>query len=461
MTRYLTQSAVVMILVAAAPASAAPTASFSINPSPAVRQTPTTFTSTGRCDKSPCTYRWFHGPASSTEEIATNLPQPRTTASFTYVGAPGPRTITLKVRNRRDQQTSVTRTFSLVNPSTSPPSPPAKCANGLDDDGDGLVDLNDPGCTSSTDDDESNAAPPPPSTGDQFPNRRTTGVPDGWVPAQTRSTDLVVNTPRTVVQDVLLTSGANILVNAPDVTIRRVKLQGGDIDNWSSGTCYTGMLIEDTTLEPVPGQLDRNDLPSIRWGGYTARRVEIVNRGEGYRSGGCGPIRVEDSFTYIKGDEWGTPWCLNDSHSDGYQSYHARGATFVNNTIVFANPCGTSPFYAGYSKPESSCAGRPNSSCPPSSNINTGTYNVDRMLISGGGAVYRHQTPGSVTGLRIVNNSWVHFAIDNRCSVLSPWEAKIVDIDTPVSPYRGPSPDADYRVTRIVRDQPCNTEVVE
>jgi hypothetical protein len=43
-----------------------------------------------------------------------------------------------------------------------PPPPPARCANGLDDDGDGLVDLADPGCDSSADDDESNPAPPPP-----------------------------------------------------------------------------------------------------------------------------------------------------------------------------------------------------------------------------------------------------------------------------------------------------------
>jgi len=34
----------------------------------------------------------------------------------------------------------------------------ADCANGKDDDGDGLIDLNDPGCSSANDDDESNAA---------------------------------------------------------------------------------------------------------------------------------------------------------------------------------------------------------------------------------------------------------------------------------------------------------------
>ena len=156
----------------------------------------------------------------------------------------------------------------------------------------------------------------------------------------------------------------------------------------------------------------------------------------------------------------GTEAC-NDTHADGYQSHHARGATLVNNTIVFKNECGTSPYYAGYGYAESSCAGQERTSCPPESTVNTGTYNVDRMLIGGGGYVYRHQTPGSVTGLRIIDNSWWFGPIDNRCSVLSPWEAQIVRTDATAVPGGVPSPDADFRVTSFVRHQPCDTEVVE
>jgi serine/threonine-protein kinase len=37
--------------------------------------------------------------------------------------------------------------------------PPPACANGTDDDGDGRIDTNDPGCTSAADDDETNVAP--------------------------------------------------------------------------------------------------------------------------------------------------------------------------------------------------------------------------------------------------------------------------------------------------------------
>jgi hypothetical protein len=45
---------------------------------------------------------------------------------------------------------------------TPPPPTPAQCADGRDNDGDGLVDLTDPGCTSASDNDETNVLPPPP-----------------------------------------------------------------------------------------------------------------------------------------------------------------------------------------------------------------------------------------------------------------------------------------------------------
>jgi hypothetical protein len=49
------------------------------------------------------------------------------------------------------------------NDETNAPPPAAACADGQDNDGDGLVDLNDPGCAGAQDNDESNAPPPPSS----------------------------------------------------------------------------------------------------------------------------------------------------------------------------------------------------------------------------------------------------------------------------------------------------------
>lgn len=280
----------------------------------------------------------------------------------------------------------------------------------------------------------------PAGGGDQFPNRATTGVPTGWVPRETRSTNLTVSTAGAVVQDIRFTNGADLIIRAPNVTVRRVDFQAGVIDTNQCGT-----VIEDTTFQPMPGQPYVSEGEGVvRWGCYTLRRVEIVNRGEGPRLGSTGPVTIEDTFIYIKAAEPGTQAC-NDTHADGIQGYHGRGLNLRNATIIFSNYCGTSPYFVGW--------GGRNPSQPT---INTGTYNVNRLLVAGGGFVFRQQVPGSITGLRIVNNSWVYGPIANACSKLSPWEAKIVTLDGDYTNVNG-----SYRVTGIVRDQPCHTEVYE
>jgi hypothetical protein len=151
--------------------------------------------------------------------------------------------------------------------------------------------------------------------GYQFPNRETTGVPDGWAPRQTRANDLTVTRPGTVVQDIRFTNGADVIVKVRDVTIRRVDMQGGVVTNQSGSTCGTGLLVEDSTFEPAEGQpFGGDDYPVIGEGGYAARRVEIWKRGEGFRASDCGPVTVTE---YIVGD---TPDCGRDLHSDGVQA---------------------------------------------------------------------------------------------------------------------------------------------
>jgi hypothetical protein len=72
---------------------------------------------------------------------------------------------------------------------TEPPvtQPPGQCTNQEDDDGDGLVDGDDPGCTSADDDDESNAAPQ--ACADRQDND-TDGLVDGDDPGCTSADDV-------------------------------------------------------------------------------------------------------------------------------------------------------------------------------------------------------------------------------------------------------------------------------
>jgi hypothetical protein len=269
------------------------------------------------------------------------------------------------------------------------------------------------------------SSPPPPGG---FPNPASTGVPAGWEPAQTISTELEIRTPGTVIEDVRFTDSANILVYADNVTIRRVEMLGGFITNQYGDApvnCGHNMLIENVTFKQQPGQFVSSDYPVIGEGSYTARAIEVDGRGEGPRLSDCGPVTIENSFLSIRGAEEGTAAC-EAVHSDGVQAVYGVGATARNNTIIFESPCGTSPWFV----------------VNPA--VNTGTYTVDRLLVSGGGYTFRHEVPGSVTGLRIVDGAWVYGPmVEMACSSISSWEAKLVTID------------ANYQVTGVVSDQPC------
>jgi Bacterial TSP3 repeat len=239
-----------------------------------------------------------------------------------------------------------------------------------------------------------------------FPTPATTGVPPGWKPKQVRTSDLRVTRPGTVVRNVLL-KNADILVEAPNVTLRRVELRGGAINNWPGEDCNSGLVIEQSTIGPAPGQNYGNDSEGVvGYGGYTAKGVKISRRSEGFRASGCGPVRVEDSFALIT-----PPRPCGDWHGDGLQGYDAEAVKVRNVTLELSTKgCdGTAPFFV------------------PSGQGNT-SADIERLLVKGGGYPFRLGVPGKVTGLKIADDSWVFGPVDVRCSALSEWEAEIVEV---------------------------------
>jgi Bacterial TSP3 repeat len=276
--------------------------------------------------------------------------------------------------------------------------------------------------------DTKDLSPAPPGEPGGFPNPSTTGVPAGWSPATTRSSSMSVNTNGAVIQDVLFTNGASLNINADDVTVRRSEFEGGSI---VSDCADAGTVIEDVTLNRDAAETNGGE-GVISYGGYTARRVEIVNRSEGFRESadpGC-VTRIEDSYVHIR-----PPANCDDWHGDGIQGYHGRELHVRNVTIDFDDStCGaTSPFfYNGGS------GGSP-----------SGHAFVNGLLITGrNGYAFRMGTPApnSVEGLRIQDGSWRFGPIlmtDAGCPAVNPWEAKIVTVDS------------SYRVTGTVRDLPC------
>jgi hypothetical protein len=254
-----------------------------------------------------------------------------------------------------------------------------------------------------------------------FPTPTTTGVPRGWKPKQVLTYDLRVTRPGAVVRDVLL-KNADILVEAPNVTLRRVELRGGAINNWPGEDCNRGLVVERSTIGPPPGQNYGNDSEGvIGYGGYTAKGVKISRRSEGFRASGCGPVRVENSFALIT-----PPRPCGDWHGDGLQGYDADAVRVRNVTLELdIEGCGgTAPFFV------------------PADQGNT-SVDVHRLLVIGGGYPFRLGVSGTVTGLKVANRSWAFGPVDVICSEVSEWEAEIVE----VSP--------EYEITSHVRPVRC------
>jgi len=257
-----------------------------------------------------------------------------------------------------------------------------------------------------------------------LPTPSTVGVPKGWAPKRTRTTDLVVTEPGAVVEDVLL-QNADLVVDAADVTIRRVKLQGGRIQNRPGSTCRNGMVIEDSTIEPPPGRPYSIESEGVvGYGGYTARRVEIWRRSEGFRDGGrsagCGPVTIEDSFAKIV-----LPASHCEEHADGIQGFDGPPLTVVNTTIDFTEAaCGNAPFFVS--------EGQGNTRAT-----------IKGLLVIGGGIPFRLGVPGSVAGLKIADRSWHYAPVHVQCALVKPWDAHIVTVTR------------DYQIASTRRPQRC------
>jgi hypothetical protein len=171
---------------------------------------------------------------------------------------------------------------------------------------------------------------------------------------------------------------------------------------------------------------------AISYCGYTAVRVAILDRNEGFRDGCSVPTHIRDSFVRIT-----PPAGCGDWHGDGIQGYTGGDLHVTGVTIDFreTNGCvGNAPFFFP--------GGQGNS-----------TAHVDGLLVRGGGYPFRMGTPGSVRGLRVVQGpgpvSWRYGPVSvagdgGTCSAIRPWDAATVDVD------------AAWTVTKVVHRVVCN-----
>lgn len=267
---------------------------------------------------------------------------------------------------------------------------------------------------------------------ERFPTATSVGVPDGWTPKTVLTADLTIRSARTV-EDTRVEG--DVFIQHPGVTLRRVEVIGGRIHlsltacrgaKQADGTMQYP-LIEDTSVRAFNLTTDR-DPPSVGDGGYTARRVAIDGTSEGFRAGGvdegCGPVVIEDSYARV----WSPDRC-SDWHGDAIQGYYGPPLTVRHTTVELEEDgCpGNAPFFV------------------PHSQGNT-TVNVDGLLVKGGGFPFRDGVPGTVRGLRVVDQSWGYGPVNVKCSVVTAWEASIVRVDV------------DNTITATVRTLPCDMD---
>ena len=317
----------------------APVANFSVSPQPAVRYRTTTFTSTGTCAATPCTYRWFHGNASSTEALGTGA-----TTTFAFQGTPGPRDVTLKVTDRNNRTATRTRSFQLVEatPTPTPTSTPTPTPTQTPTPTPTSTPTPTPTATSTptptpTATSTPTPTPTPPPAG--LPNADNTGVPAGTT--LTPSGRLVISRSGTVVTGLDVTASGEepaISVNATNVTIRNTRVRGNTIALIQNNS--TGLVVEDSELinRPLAGQ--NNCGNGIATGNYTARRLEITgceNGAEMFR----GNVVFEGNWIDDL-DNVGPGYFFGSAppHTDGIQLNGGGSNVVIRNNVIDPLPAG-------------------------------------------------------------------------------------------------------------------------
>lgn len=272
-------------------------------------------------------------------------------------------------------------------------------------------------------------APTPTPTGtpptSAWPNATNRGVSADWRPATTRTGTWTITQSGTYT-DVLVNGTINVQAN--NVTLRRVKVVGGIINNRPGNTCYNGLVMEDVTVTRAGSTTSDeygND-GAIGVGGYTARRVAILDVKEGFRiggegSGGCGPVVIEDSFARAT-----SPTPCDDWHGDALQGYDANTLTIRHSTLVLS---------------EVTCNGTGAFFYP----IGQSPFTVDGLLVQGGGFPFRTDTNATVSNLMVVDGSWQYAPVDwgVTCPRVPGLRATIVRLDAQGQP------------TTVVRTQSC------
>jgi len=172
------------------------------------------------------------------------------------------------------------------------------------------------GSTSSTD---GNPSDPNPCARPK-PGPTNTGVPAGTT--LKKSGTVTVDQDGAVVED--LDIDGQVMVNADNVTIRRVRITSGDYYPIRYDDPHRGLVVEDTE---IIGTSD-DATAAISFSHYTARRVNVHGSADGLKADE--DVLIEDSWIH-------DPRNADGQHNDGVQSTGGKGVTLRHNVIAGAS----------------------------------------------------------------------------------------------------------------------------
>jgi hypothetical protein len=241
-----------------------------------------------------------------------------------------------------------------------------------------------------------------------YPTATSTGVPAGTT--LTNSGGMVITAANTVVDSKNVTGSIDI--RAPGVVIKNSKISGIVVnDNISTHHAFT---ITDSQVGSDTGCSTFGN-GAIGIENYTATRVKVVGYSDAFRVAG-GDITIQDSWVKL---------CATDpnAHSDGIQAYGASGGQniVIRHNVIdqrsVLEGTATSPIFI------------------PNDGANQGNQGlqvtVDDNVVAGGGFSIRvfgdlPFTAPSVSGNKIVNNTWAYGPFDLNCSRIGDFEDNAV-----------------------------------
>jgi hypothetical protein len=241
-----------------------------------------------------------------------------------------------------------------------------------------------------------------------YPTADTTGVPAG-TNLTVHSGNLIVTTPNAVIDSRRVTG--NIDVRAAGVVIKNSQIDGIVVnDNVAAHPAFT---IQDSTVGTTT--CSRHTAGAIGTKNYTAKRVKLQNFPDGFRIAGSN-VLIQDSYVKL---------CSADpaDHSDGIQAYGAGAATnvVIDHNVIDQTPVAgdrqTAPIFV-----PNDHAGQDNQGI---------AVTVTNNVLAGGSFSLRvfgdlPWSSPSISGNKIVNNTWGYGPVDVNCARVAEWKDNAV-----------------------------------